>query len=115
MPTPKGELALHRLARFCSLLLVVSRATGLASLDQSWLWNIASWTEVLMAFKRGRFREAALILSWLPKFRLPWGRKDADRISLLHHIFRFIVHGRSDYKLGEFAQNRIVSATEPLD
>lgn len=99
----QGERVLFRTTRLCSIALVVARLLGVRS------WFVATsvsevlpWIACALAVKRRRFFEAILFVSMLPTFRLPWGRKDADKISLFHHLFRFAVHGRSDLKLGEY-------------
>jgi hypothetical protein len=101
MPTGKAELLLHRASRVCALALVASRFANIKSLDSNWVMTILSWFQVVFAIHRMRFTEAALGLALLLKFRMPFGRQDADRISLLQHLFRIVVHGKSDYRLGE--------------
>jgi len=107
MPTSASELALHRLARVCALLVLSSRFAGFSSIGSNALMTVASWLEVALAVKRKRFVEAALMLSLLAKFKLPWAPKDADKVNLLEHIFRFIVHGRSDLRLGKLIRSFI--------
>jgi hypothetical protein len=104
MPTSKTELLLHRVSRVCALAMAVSRFANMRSLDSNWLMTVVSWFQVVFALHRKRFIEAGLGLALLLKFRVPFGRPDADRISLLQHIFRVFVHGRSDYHLGELCE-----------
>jgi hypothetical protein len=113
MPKMKtAQSVLHAFARLFSLILVTSRIAGYRSLDSSIFMKIASWTEVFFALKRKRWIEAAMILLMFPKFRLPFARNDADQVSLAEHVFRYIVHGRSDLKLGKFIASSLLRRTD---
>ena len=92
---------LHNLARGFSAAIVASRALLPNPIESNPVVRAMFWVNVAVAWARGKRNEVLWLLSCVPRFRLPIGRQDADAIPLIQHIFRIIVHGRSDYKFGK--------------
>ena len=94
------------LLNFTSLLTATTAVVGnlLADprIEQSGLLKAAALLHACrLVLKKGYSKYVAilLILVTVPKFRLGLGRPDADEVSILSHVFRFLAFWRTDLKL----------------
>lgn len=93
---------LNTVTRMAALAFLGSRATGsgTSALAHNPVMKLVAWIRVGLAIYEKKWLEVAALLAFLPKFRLGFGRADADRVCLAEHVFRGVIFaGRTDLKL----------------